>query len=570
MRRFSSYGPVKMKKLPVGTSDFKKLIEYDKYFVDKSLLIKEIIEDEAEILLLPRPRRFGKTLNLTMLNCFFEIAEDKEEKKTLFSGLNIEKEDVFKEYFAKYPVIYLTFKDIRSLNFKSFSSKIKILISNEFRNHLYLLESHVLNDFDKQLFKNIAFMESELEFYENSLIELSKYLHKYHKQKVVILIDEYDTPIHSAFHYGYYDECISFFKGFLGGGLKDNPDIFKGVITGILRIAKESIFSGLNNLGVFTLLSDKFSDKFGLTQGEVDRLLKDSSNEDQAKDIRAWYDGYIFGENKVYNPWSIMNYLANIKDGFKPYWANTASDEILRELFKESPDSMKQEFSYLLNDIQITKKLDDNIVLRDLRKNETSIYSFLLFSGYLTAFDKQGQGKNTFYKLLLPNLEVKEIFEDIILKWINESFENRDMQIMLKALVTGDIKLFEKILSKFVLETLSYFDTQKKNVEKVYQAFILGMLVTLSGKYEVESEKESGYGRYDISIIPKDKSKKAIIMELKTIDEFENETKEQALKSAVKQINERQYETAILKRGIKDILKLGVIFDGKRVWAKEG
>jgi hypothetical protein len=559
-----------MKKLPIGTSDFKELREYDKYFLDKSMLIKEVIEDEAKVILFPRPRRFGKTLNLTMQNYFFELTEDKEERKNLFSGLNIEKEDVFKEHFAKYPVIYLTFKDIRSMNFKDFSSKIKLLISRECRRHSYLAESQVLDDFDKRFFNSIAFMESELSFYEDTLIELSKYLHKYYKQKVVILIDEYDTPIHSAFHYGYYDECINFFKGFLGAGLKDNPDIFKGVITGILRIAKESIFSGLNNLGVYTLLSDKFSDKFGLTRPETDQLLKDSFNEDHAQDIEKWYDGYIFGDTQVYNPWSIMNYLSNIKDGFKPYWANTASDEILRELFKESPDSMKEEFSDLLKDIPIIKRLDDNIVLRDLQKDETSIYSFLLFSGYLKAFDKQGQGKKTFYKLLLTNFEVKQIFEDIILKWINESFENRDLQIMLKALVTGDIKLFEKILSKFVLETLSYFDTEKKNVEKVYQAFILGMLVNLSPQYEVESEKESGYGRYDISIIPKDKTKKAIIMELKTIDEFEEETKDMALESAVKQINERKYETAILKTGINDILKLGVVFDGKRVWSKQG
>ena len=438
-----------MKKLPIGTSDFKSLREDDKYFIDKSFLIKEIIEEEADILLLPRPRRFGKTLNLTMLNCFFELTEDKEERKSLFSELNIEKEDVFKEHLAKYPVIYLTFKDIRSMNFRDFSSKIKFLISREFRRHSYLAESQVLDDFDRQFFNSIAFMKSELSFYEDTLIELSKYLHKYHRQKVIILIDEYDTPIHSAFHYGYYDECISFFKGFLGAGLKDNPDIFKGVITGILRIAKESIFSGLNNLGVYTLLSEKFSDKFGLTQIEIDQLLKDSSNEDQAEDIEKWYDGYIFGQTTVYNPWSIMNYLANIKDGFKPYWANTASDEILRELFKQSPDTMKEEFSDLLKDIPITKKLDDNIVLRDLQKDETSIYSFLLFSGYLKAFDKEGQGKNTSYKLLLPNFEVKEIFEAIILKWINESFENRELQIMLKALVTGDLKLFEKILSKF-------------------------------------------------------------------------------------------------------------------------
>ena len=343
------------------------------------------------------------------------------------------------------------------------------------------------------------------------------------------------------------------------------------MITGILRIAKESIFSGLNNLGVYTLLSAKFSDKFGLTQAEVKRLLTDFSHEDKLEQVEAWYDGYAFGENKLYNPWSIINYTANTKDGFRPYWVNTSSNEILRDLIKEGPPVIKQEFSDILKDIPIVKRLDDNIVLRDLIKNDISLYSFLVFSGYLKAFDcTTDEEDNMFYKLLVPNKEIKRIFKDTILKWINESFENHELQIMLKALVTGDIKLFEKLLSKFVLETLSYFDTENKNVERVYQAFILGMLVNLGGEYEVDSEKESGYGRYDISIIPKDKSKKAVIMELKTIDEFENETRDMALQSALQQINERKYETSVLKRGIKDILKIGVVFDGKRVWAKKG
>ena len=560
-----------MKKLPIGTSDFKELREYDKYFVDKSMLIKEVIDDEAKIVLLPRPRRFGKTLNLTMLRWFFELTEDKEKRKKLFSRLFIEKETVFEKHLANYPVIFLTFKDIKENSFDEAFLSIKDLISEEFTRHAYLRDSEFLNDFQKNEFELIMKRQADNFVYRRALKTLSGYLYKYHNKKVVVLIDEYDTPIHASFYYGYYDDCISFFRAFLGAGLKDNPDIFKGVITGILRVAKESIFSGLNNLGVYTLLNNKFANKFGLTQMEVDKLLKDFSREDEMEGIRDWYDGYIFGKTKVYNPWSIINYIANIEDGFKPYWANTASNEILRELFKESPDSIKEEFSDLLKDEPLTKKLDDNIVLRDLKKDQTLIYSFLLFSGYLKAFDaKRNEEDELYHKLLIPNTEVRLIFKDIISKWINESFESRDLQIMLKALVTGDIKLFEKILSKFVLETLSYFDTEKKNVEKVYQAFILGMLVNLSGKYEVEFEKESGYGRYDISIIPKDKTKKAIIMELKTIDEFENETKEMALESAVKQINERQYETAILKRGINDILKMGVVFDGKRVWAKEG
>jgi hypothetical protein len=561
----------KMKKLPIGTSDFRSLREDDKYFIDKSLFIKEIIDEEAEVVLLPRPRRFGKTLNLSMLRWFFEVSGNKEKRKKLFSGLNIEKEAVFEEHFAKYPVICLSFKDIKNMNFKAASEKIKALISKEFRRHSYLLESHVLDDFEKQFFNNIIYMEPDLTAYENTLIELTKYLHKYHKQKPILLIDEYDTPIYSAFQYDYYDECISFFKGFLGAGLKDNPDIFKGVITGILRIAKESIFSDLNNLGVYTIIKSEYSETFGFTEKEVLRLLQEADIEDMTADIKYWYDGYIFGKSLIYNPWSILNFVSSMDKMFLPYWANTSSNEILRELIKDSPPVIKQEFLDLLKDIPVIKNLNDNIVLRDLKKDDISIYSFLVFSGYLKAFDsKKSEEDEIYHKLLIPNKEVKQIFKDVILKWINESFENHELKIMLKGLVTGDIKLFEKILSKFVLETLSYFDTEKRNVERVYQAFILGMLVNLGSKYEVDSEKESGYGRYDISIIPKDKSKKAIIMELKTIDEFENETKETALESALEQINERQYESAVFKRGIKDILKIGVVFDGKRVWAAKG
>jgi hypothetical protein len=362
-----------------------------------------------------------------------------------------------------------------------------------------------------------VYMEPDLTVYEDTLIELTKYLHKYHKQKPVLLIDEYDTPIHSAFYYGYYEECISFFKAFLGAGLKDNPDIFKGVITGILRIAKESIFSGLNNLAVYTLLSAKFSDKFGLAQAEVDRLLRDFSHEDRLEHVRDWYDGYVFGENKLYNPWSIINYTANIKDGFRPYWVNTSSNEILRDLIKEGPPVIKQEFSELLKNIPITKRLNDNIVLRDLKKNDISLYSFLVFSGYLKAFDKQIEGRNTFYKLLLPNFEVKQIFEDTILSWINESYENDKLRQMLNALIRCDIETFEEFLNDFVLSTLSYFDTEKRNAEKVYQAFILGMLVNLAPKYQVYSNKESGLGRFDISIIPQDTNKTAFIMKLAVV-----------------------------------------------------
>ena len=564
-----------MKELPVGISDFKRIMEEGLYFVDKSLLIKEILDKKIDTFLLPRPRRFGKTINLTMLRCFFEKRENKEErdgKRKLFSGLEIEKESLFEEHFAKYPVIYLTFKDIGSNNFKSARIKIKALIAKEFRRHKYLLENDVLDESEKEKFRDIISEKAPIEAYEDSLINLTKYLHEHHGPKPIVLIDEYDTPIHSAFQNGYYDDCISFFKGFLGAGLKDNDDIFKSVITGILRIARESIFSGLNNLSVFTIVSKRFSEYFGLTQKEVEKILHDHNLQKRVEDVKEWYDGYVFGTTKIYNPWSIVNFVTRIEEGFKPYWANTSSNEILRELIKESPPVLKEEFVDLMRDIPVTTYLNENIVLRDVKSDEASIYSFLLFSGYLKAFDamENPEDREIYYKLLLPNLEIKQIFKHVILKWIKESkFENDKLQMMLKALVSGDVETFEYILSLFVLETLSYFDTAGKNVEKVYQAFILGMLVNLSNDYEVSSERESGFGRYDVAVVPKDKSKLAIIMEFKTINEFRDETKDHALASAMEQLNERRYEIAIIKQGIANIKKLAVVFDGKRCWVKE-
>ena len=557
-----------MKKLPVGTSDFRELREYDKYFVDKSMLIKEVIDDEAKIVLLPRPRRFGKTLNLTMLRWFFELTEDKKERKKLFSGLFIEKDNIFEEHLSKYPVIYLTFNDIKGIKSENTFYKIKDSIGYEFSQHAYLLQSDIMDSFEIQEFNDIIQRKADISVYERSLIKLSRYLHKYYKQKVIILIDEYDTPIHAAFYHGYYEECISFFKGFLGAGLKDNPDIFKGVITGILRIAKESIFSDMNNIGVYSLMKEEYSDFFGFTETEVLELATECNVKGHFDDIKQWYDGYIFGKSTIYNPWSILNFMSGKDKNCHPYWANTASNSLIKEIIAKAPGLIKRELYDLLKDTALVKRIEENISFENLKTNETTVYSFLLFSGYLKAYDCYKNERRDYCSIMIPNEEVKKIFEDVIIDWINEAYRDSDkLRIMLEALVKGDAKVFEEILNDFVITTLSYFNTGgKKDVEKVYQAFILGLLVNLAGDYEVSSEKESGFGRYDISIVPQDINNKAIIMELKKINS--DETKDTALASALAQIEEKKYETAIKARGIKDIKKLAVVFDGKRVWVK--
>ena len=558
-----------MKKLPIGRSDFRDLIEQNCFFIDKSLFIKEILEEDSQIVLLPRPRRFGKTLNLTMLMYFFEKTDSKEDKKCLFKGLEIEKEKIFDEHLCKYPVIYLTFKDIKSSNFEEDLEAIKLFIAKEYRRHAYLLKSEFLDDFEKEDFRNIASIKAGISLFKNSIRDLSCYLHKHHKEKPLILIDEYDTPIHEAYIGNYYEKTISFFRSFLGAGLKDNPNIYKGVLTGILRVAKESIFSDMNNLSVYSLLSEKFKDKFGLTEKEVTYLLQYYNEEDKIENVRNWYNGYVFGGNTIYNPWSIINYTANIADGERPYWINTSSNALLQDIVKDSHSGIKQEIYDLLKDTALTKKIEENIAFEYLKDNESIIYSFLLFSGYLKAYKCMDMEDERYCRLQIPNREVKLAFKNIIVRWINQAYKDYGkLRTMLEALLSGEIKVFEEILNDFVITTMSYFNTGgKKEVEKVYQAFLLGLLVNLSIDYEVTSEKESGYGRYDISIVPKVKNKKAVIMELKRIET--DETKDEALDSALAQIEEKKYETAILAKGISDIDKLGIVFDGKRVWVKK-
>jgi hypothetical protein len=558
-----------MKKLPIGVSDFREMIEDNYYFVDKSLFIKEIIDEPAKVVLIPRPRRFGKTLNLYMLRHFLEIQDNKEERAKLFTGLAIQKEKSMKKHFCKYPVIFMTFKDIESRKFDEALNLIKEIISKEFRRHKYLLYSDVLDDFEKKQFRDILNMEGLITDYQMSLLRLSELLRRYHNEKPVILIDEYDAPIHRAYANGYYKEIVSFFRGFLGAGFKDNQDIFKGVLTGILRIAKESIFSEMNNPGIYSVLREEFGEYFGFTEEEVKRLLKMYRSEAHYQDIKEWYNGYLIGNGYFYNPWSIINFIRSRDKIPRSYWINTGSTDTIKELIQKSSDSFKSELYDLLHDIPVTTPLNENIAFNDLTYDEVTIYSYLLFSGYLTIHSKERRDDEDYYKLVIPNREVKKIFKNVIMKWFKESYQNKKLDTMLKALTDCNIKLFEKLLSGFVIETFSFFDTEKTDVEKVYQAFLLGLLVSLSQNYEVYSNRESGYGRYDISVIPKDISKKAIIMELKTIDELENETKDKALDSALKQIEEKKYETDIMKRGIKEIVKFAVVFDGKRVWVKE-
>ncbi|QTA79784.1 AAA ATPase-like domain-containing protein [Desulfonema limicola] len=550
------------KKLPIGLSDFKELIENDYYYIDKTKYIKDIINSSSKILLLPRPRRFGKTLNLSMLKYFFD--KSLENHKELFKGLEIEKHEEFELYQGKYPVIFMTFKDVKHSQWEACFSSIKTAVKKEYSRHRYLLETDTLYPEDKIYFQDILSSELKETGCDQALYNLSEYLHRHYNEKVMILIDEYDTPIHAAYTSGYYNKLIEFIRNFLSAGLKDNTYLFKGVLTGILRVAKESVFSGLNNLGVYTLLDKEFNTFFGFTEPEAAELLKDYDLSNRYNDVSAWYNGYNFGGEVIYNPWSILQFTHRTPDIPSPYWVNTADTGMIDQLATEGGRELKEEIGQLLDGNCITKQVYDSIVMKDIEIRGNLLWSFLLFSGYLKVVGEKGQ-KNT-YQLAIPNQEVRYIYEEMIERWFDTKVRSASLEEMTRALEQGDIKLFEIMLRKVVIQVMSYHDLAGEP-EKVYHALVLGMLVWMSFAYEIRSNRESGYGRYDIMMKPKDLSRHGIIIEFKMVDE--EKTPEQTLKKAMEQIENKKYAAELEAAGIKEIIKIAVAFKGKELWVEQ-
>ncbi len=552
-----------MKKLPIGKSDFKSIIQDNFYYIDKTNFISEVIDNSADVILLPRPRRFGKTLNLTMTKYFFDVEEDNRE---LFDNLNISKNQEAMKHCGKYPIIYITFKDVKESSFEYSYEKIKRLISNEFKRHSKAIINLDIDEIDKKRVQKIINEEASRVDYHNGFKFLSSLLTIAYNQKCIILIDEYDTPIQTGFLQGYYEEIKEFFKTFIGAVLKDNDvNVYKAVLTGILRISKESIFSDLNNIEVYTLLDSEFSDKFGFTTNEVKKLLSDYNLIEQFKEVDRWYDGYCIGGTTIFNPWSLLNF--SNRKRFDVYWANTSSNEIIKTLVENS-DTFREDLKYLLNGKSLKRVINPNITFkdRDFNFKEEMLYSFLFFSGYLKYTAKEFVEGEHICQLSIVNQECQYIFKKIISNWITDSFSNRKLRILLKSLIEGDLDIFEELFSEFIRDTMSFYDTAK-SIESVYHAFFLGLLVNL-GNYEVISNEESGYGRVDIMILhKKDKKRLALVIELKKIRM--KETKDSALESAIKQIGDMEYIAKVKKRGYDNILSFGVVFDGKRVWVKE-
>jgi len=558
----------------IGISNFRELRERGLLFIDKSLFIQEVLDAGAKSLLIPRPRRFGKTLNLSMLKYFLEKRETDEERnraRALFQGLAIEEQPEFREHFARYPVIFLTFKDVKERDFEKSYRKLTALIANEVDSHIERLSSdHPYSARRRKRLMDIADAAGEYTDFQESLRLLSEVLHQSYDVPPVILIDEYDTPIHAAWQHGYYEDMISFMRGLLSAGLKDNPHIFKGVITGILRVAKESIFSDLNNLAIYTILEEKFSDKFGITRPEMERLLSDYGIEGRLRDIDSWYNGYRFGSHTIFNPWSILNFIDQLPAHPEPYWANTSSNALIKELIIDGGMEVREKVERLIAGRPIESVIDKNIVFPELKEDEDAIFSLFFFSGYLKCLEQRLDEERLVCTLGLPNREIRYIFKNIISKWLNVAFKSRKLEVMLRSLVEGDMETFQRLLNEFVITTLSFFDTKGKNPEAVYQAFVLGMLLNLGQEYEISSNRELGYGRYDIlAVHRKDRSRPAILMEMKSITGFYEEDPEKAIEDAMRQIGTRAYAKELEARGYDNIIRIVVVSDGKKVWIRQ-
>ncbi len=559
---------IKMKKLDLGNSDFKSIIENNNYFVDKSLLIKEVIDCQSQVILLPRPRRFGKTLNLSMLKYYLDISQ--EDQENLFINLNIwQTENVIKEKYAKFPVIFISFKDAKDNSWQNCYNQIISEISDLYEKHNYLLAENLLSDNEKKYYNDvITKVANEVDF-QRSLKKLSEYLQRFYNQRVVILIDEYDTPIQSGYK-KFYDKAISFMRNLLSGAFKDNKFLYKGVITGILRVSKESIFTGLNNVSVHTILDNDFSDKFGFTESETQQIMNDFEVPTDFQQIKNWYNGYKIGNTSdIYNPWSVLNYAIGHKNGFKTFWVNTSSNELLKEQLSDQNENYTRELLLgLVNNETIRKEIDENFVFPNLDKNKELLWSLLTFSGYLTSINKTGRKS---YELKIPNYEIKTVFQDIILDWLNSDIKIKQTLLIdtTKYLTNNEIDKFEKGFKKIIGDTSSYFDINGEP-ENVYQSYVLGLLAIIGDDYIIKSNRESGDGRYDILLIPHDKTKYGIVIEIKQITKEKKENEDNFSKrinrkitEAKEQIENNKYFKELEQNKIEKIIKLPIVFAGK-------
>ena len=557
------------KKLPIGISDFKKIIDGNYYYFDKTELIKSIIGEPGEVKMFTRPRRFGKTLNMSMIKYFFDI-QNKNENKKLFENLKISENEYFEKQGTA-PVISISFRNYDESSWENGFEMIKNTISDLYDEFEFVKEN--LSVRKKEKYDSILFNRATEATWKLSLLDLTKYLYEYYGRKVVVLIDEYDQPIIDSYVKGYYQEAISFFKTFYGVVLKDNNYLEMGIMTGILRVAKENIFSGLNNLRVHTILDNRFTEYFGITESEVEQALKDFDLEFELKDVQRWYNGYLFGDIKIYNPWSIINFLNDEK--LKSYWVNTSGNELIKLYLKKLKNEIFDDFSKLLNKKSILRRIDENMTFANLEANyEENIWNLFFHSGYLTLAEEVQDDEEQVY-LKIPNEEILKMFSKMFIEVYFENYNS--FYNMVYSLKNGDIETFKKELRKILLENVGIFDVSGVYKEQFYHGLMLGIILTLKNEYEITSNNFAGKGRYDLLLKPKnlEKRKEGIILELKVVNAMENLSEDKIFEKlenecdiALQQIEDKEYDSVLKNAGVENILKIGIAFFGKEVAVK--
>ena len=561
----------KLKKIAIGVEDFKEIIDKDGYFVDKTLMIKKLIESQAKVTLFTRPRRFGKTLNQFMIRRFFEDeCTEKGEKVDngyLFEGLKIAEcgEEILKHQ-QQYPVIFLTLKSAKQPTYALAYMELKKRISEEYKRHRYILQGEILTADEKARFEAISAIMDDDSLYTDALGFLSMCLAKYHEKNTIILIDEYDVPLENAYFRGFYDEMIDFIRSLFESALKTNPYLEKSVITGCLRISKESIFTGLNNLETDSVLHTRYGDAFGFTQEEVEELLAYYDLSEQLEEVKKWYDGYLFNDFEIYNPWSILKYVNDRKDHVTefalPYWSNTSSNSIVREMVGEADEMAKADLETLMAGGTIEKQVHEDITYGDIHQTQDNLWNFLFFTGYLKKVGERTVGNNLWLEMKIPNIEVATIYENSISYWFEQRMKETDRSPLKHALETGDCEAAENFISEQLFHTISYYDY----AENFYHGFMAGLLVNIGG-YLVRSNRESGNGRPDIVMTESKFRGRAMILELKISDTIQG--MEKKCEEALTQMEEQKYESSLEEDCYQPILKYAICFFKKRCMVKK-